>query len=287
MSDRPSNGIIAANREQWQKCITDSVVDEVMKNKLIVLVILETIRDVHDVYECLVDSRRIHRKRILTYSRNDTDEVDAISGRSIAAGYVILATNLAGRGTDIQLASGAILHVIVGFLPRNLRVEMQAYGRTARQGRPGYAQVIANRQDLEMAFGGDDGREDTDQKALTMQEWRKRRDAAEEKDLGSFKNRELRLIDLKDQLFTRYAEFHRRCRGETMSNTKPDGIPMTLADRRELEAKFDQMEEHWGFKLREIAEKCEELFVSIENRLFPSFIGIAWTRVVSKQCEMH
>jgi preprotein translocase subunit SecA len=52
-----------------------------------------------------------------------------------------LSTNIAGRGTDIkideQLRKNGGLHVIIGFMPSNSRVEMQARGRAGRNGAAG------------------------------------------------------------------------------------------------------------------------------------------------------
>lgn len=63
------------------------------------------------------------------------------SGDVVDECEIVLATNIAGRGTDLKATQNLIqnggLHVIVAFMPKNLRVEMQARGRAGRNGAPG------------------------------------------------------------------------------------------------------------------------------------------------------
>ena len=62
------------------------------------------------------------------------------------SGNILVATNEAGRGTDIIIDENSKkncgLYVIVGFFPENSRVEFQAIGRAGRQGNPGKAKMI-------------------------------------------------------------------------------------------------------------------------------------------------
>ena len=72
----------------------------------------------------------------------DADEAELVSAAGVA-GAVTVATNLAGRGTDIALGPGVAevggLHVIAAEAQPSARVERQLLGRAARQGRPGSA----------------------------------------------------------------------------------------------------------------------------------------------------
>jgi preprotein translocase subunit SecA len=74
-------------------------------------------------------------------------------------GRVTVATNMAGRGTDIQLGSGVAelggLHVICSELHESARIDRQLIGRCARQGDPGsYRQFLSLEDDiLHLGFG--------------------------------------------------------------------------------------------------------------------------------------
>lgn len=64
---------------------------------------------------------------------------------------ITVATNMAGRGTDISLGSGVAnlggLHVIALSRNASRRVDRQLYGRCARQGDPGSAEAILSLED--------------------------------------------------------------------------------------------------------------------------------------------
>jgi preprotein translocase subunit SecA len=64
---------------------------------------------------------------------------------------ITIATNMAGRGTDIMLAKEVIslggLHVIVCERYESRRIAWQLYGRAGRQGQPGSAQTVLSLED--------------------------------------------------------------------------------------------------------------------------------------------
>ncbi len=66
-------------------------------------------------------------------------------------GKITVATNMAGRGTDIKLGRGVPdlggLHVIATEPHGSARVDRQLFGRAARQGDPGSAQLFASSED--------------------------------------------------------------------------------------------------------------------------------------------
>ena len=83
-------------------------------------------------------------------ARQDREEAEIIAGAG-ERGAITVATNMAGRGTDIALGDGVEaaggLHVIALCLNDSYRVDRQLYGRAARQGDPGSAEAILSLED--------------------------------------------------------------------------------------------------------------------------------------------
>lgn len=77
-------------------------------------------------------------------------EADVVAGAG-QSGCVTIATNLAGRGTDIQLGEGVVelggLVVIATEMHASRRVDRQLFGRCARQGDPGETWAWASLED--------------------------------------------------------------------------------------------------------------------------------------------
>lgn len=77
-------------------------------------------------------------------ARHDADEAAIVAGAG-RAGQVTVATNMAGRGTDIHLDAQALaaggLHVLSCQLNASQRLDRQLSGRAARQGQPGSHEV--------------------------------------------------------------------------------------------------------------------------------------------------
>ncbi len=74
-----------------------------------------------------------------------------IVSRAGLQGAITVATNMAGRGTDIKLGEGVAalggLHVIATECHESARIDRQLFGRSARQGDPGSARSYVSMED--------------------------------------------------------------------------------------------------------------------------------------------
>ena len=107
-------------------------------------------------------SRMLKRKSIphnVLNAKQHQKEAEIVS-RAGQLGAITIATNMAGRGTDIKLADGVIekggLHILGTSRHESRRIDLQLRGRTGRQGDPGSSQFyLSLEDDLMRLFGSD------------------------------------------------------------------------------------------------------------------------------------
>jgi len=87
---------------------------------------------------------------VILNARQDKEEADIVS-KAGQPGRVTVATNMAGRGTDIKLlpevAKAGGLHVLATERHEAGRIDRQLYGRGGRQGDPGSFETVASLED--------------------------------------------------------------------------------------------------------------------------------------------
>jgi preprotein translocase subunit SecA len=112
-----------------------------------VLVGTRSVLSSEEVSRRLTAAGRAHR----VLNATQTAQEASIVSEAGQKGRITVATNMAGRGTDIKLAKGIAdmggLHVVATEPATSHRVDRQLFGRAARQGDPGSAQLFASADD--------------------------------------------------------------------------------------------------------------------------------------------
>jgi preprotein translocase subunit SecA len=221
-------GILVNSPKYWLKEIIESAKAETDKKRA-VLIICESINAVDQIESELnkvIDRNTISIER---YSRSDNNENLAVA-EVVKPGKIIIATNLAGRGTDIKTSPKVEkqggLHVCLTFFPENQRVEDQALGRTARQGNEGTGQLIIDKS--KTIF----------QQATTiteMKELRKKRELSQLQYINDF---EIEKIKLEDVLFSEFSD-----------------LVKELRKINDSENAISEVEDRWGFWLKKWSDK--------------------------------
>ena len=132
---------VADASTKWQ-AVVDAVAQAAVHGGRPVLVGTRTVKASEDL-SALLSARQI--AHVVLNARQDGDEAATIACAG-QPGRVTVATNMAGRGTDILLGDGVAqrggLHVILTEYHESRRIDRQLVGRSARQGDPGSAEAI-------------------------------------------------------------------------------------------------------------------------------------------------
>jgi preprotein translocase subunit SecA len=142
-----------------QKEKFDALIEEVeRRHKLGQPILIGTIAvETSEHVSTLLSKKRINHE--ILNAKNHAREAEIIAKAGLK-GSVTLATNMAGRGTDIKLGEGVVelggLAVLGSERHESRRIDNQLRGRSGRQGDPGFSRFFISTEDeLLIRFGGD------------------------------------------------------------------------------------------------------------------------------------
>ncbi|KAK4037171.1 hypothetical protein OUZ56_029212 [Daphnia magna] len=250
---------VAGNEAEWLQNM-EKAVEEVTKSlkPRAALIICENIFSAERIYEAL--SKTSQSKKM-----QHEEEV--------GPGQVIVATNLAGRGTDFklskQLEKNGGLHVIISYVPPNARVEAQAEGRTARSGQPGSYQFVIQEGSGQMVDA--QGSTDPYGKLCAL---KIARDDEERSRLEHLRLNAVPKIKLEESLFER---FFRECIKPLRERSTPDETVATI-QTEEIDIKIHCLNNRWAIWLDDNAKQIEcahsdRVLSENLNKAFESFIS--------------
>jgi len=139
------NIVLPTESAKWKRIVLE--IRRIYERGRPILVGTRSIRASEHLSELLKAEKLDHQVLHAVYHRQEA-QIVAEAGQH---GKITVATNMAGRGTDIKLGRGVAelggLHVIAAEPNDSGRIDRQLFGRGARQGDPGSAQGIFSLED--------------------------------------------------------------------------------------------------------------------------------------------
>ena len=190
------DGKICKSYDEYMDKIEENI-EYMISQKRSVLLICYSIQEGKEFLDILVN--KYGQENVMQYfTEDDKPTIEKILGTS----KIIVATNLAGRGTDIKitndLESNGGLHVLVSFLPLNQRVEDQNYGRAGRNGEKGSYTLI-------MQYNNEYGPLSDDNLKLDI--IKQKREKAEFEGIQKLIKNEMVFIQQKEELFKKFCKY--------------------------------------------------------------------------------
>lgn len=209
---------VKGGTHQWIQTICETSW-KVAERGQVVLVICEDVKTADELHVKIQDGGRFKADQITMYTISEKHDIEK---QTFCAGRVIIATNLAGRGTDIKVDENVNncggLFILLTHFPHNRRVEKQIFGRTSRKGNPGMVQMVVNCDHLAPAYQGQ-----------SVEIMRQLREDYEIKRIHDMESDELVEINLKEDLFSTFCTLLKNFDGHYTPNEKLDPMQMRLS----------------------------------------------------------
>ena len=152
---KDSNDLVFKTKREKYNAVIDEV--EKMQEAGRPILVGTTSVEVSELLSRLMDRRKIEHN--VLNAKQHQREAEIVAGAGLP-GAVTVATNMAGRGTDIKLGKGVIeaggLAIIGTERHESRRIDRQLRGRSGRQGDPGSSQFyVSLEDDLMRLFGSE------------------------------------------------------------------------------------------------------------------------------------
>lgn len=140
--------LIFSNKEEFKEFLLNEV-QSVTSNGRPCLILCASVTTSNLIYKLVKNNINSVQIQLLNDIQHEEEEfiVEKAGNKSV----ITIATNAAGRGTDISLSKEVInnggLHVIFTFFPDNDRIEAQGAGRAGRQGNHGSYRILIPHDD--------------------------------------------------------------------------------------------------------------------------------------------
>lgn len=246
---KEEEGKVLATETDWFEKISVELMEKIDEDRS-VLIICENIIKAEKLKEYL--TKKFESMNIESYTKAHQEFTLGTKENPLSSKKIIIATNLAGRGTDLvideNLEKQGGLHVILSYMPSNIRIEEQAFGRAARQGKPGSGKYIIHDSD------------NTD-----LEEIRKKRDLKAIESTEAFRTTSLQSIDMEKKLFDKFTKSY----GEIKENLI--GLMHKQYGEKYIEIQLNSLKSHWAFWLDSKEENIKSVTSFTEADLISEY----------------
>lgn len=257
---------LSENLQMWYAEISREIEEKIEQGRA-VLIICDNTLLVDDIYKIL--SIYLQRKEKVA-STDQKPEIHKYTSayeqfsigsaeRPLKSGDIIIATNLAGRGTDLllsdELKKRGGLHVVLSYLPKNSRIEMQAFGRAARKGDEGSGKFIIIAE----------GKANIDQ-------LKQIRDDEEAQRVEIIRTRNLQIVALEEKLSVQFAKLYKHAEAELKGGLL-DKLKSKFGSLGNgyHEIQLESLKDEWSFWLDTMAESIQAVNLLSEEAILSSF----------------